>query len=135
MTMSAETVAAANPALTEAEAAAAVASYGVVAAALLDAEDPGLPETLYDWCHALLVCHLLAASAPEAGLKGHTSGDYSEQRTPGATTWSLQYRETIARYAAAQVAPADTGIEEAVRSDAVMPGLSLDQDGGGDSPW
>jgi hypothetical protein len=135
MTVTVALVQAANRRLTTAEATAALSTYSAVAQARLNNDDPGLSTTLYDWCHALMVCHLLAASAPEAGLRGHTSGDYSEQRTPGTTTWSLQYRETIARYAAAQAVSADTGLEEAVRSDAVMPGLSLDQDGGGDSPW
>ena len=129
MAASSSLVAAANPAMTEAEATAAISTYGDVAEARLALDDPGLPATLRDWCHALMICHLADAGNPEVGLRQHTSGDYSESRTAGATTWSIQYHEIIALASAAlsaRAGPAGAGV---VRADADMGAVSLDQGG------
>lgn len=114
---------AADRSLTEAEATAALTAYEDVAAALLDADDPGLTETLYDWCHALLICHLRSSGDPASGLKGYKSGDYSETRDPGVTTWLLQYREIIEQASRGAPTVTDAGV---IRSDAVMEDLQLD---------
>ena len=129
MAASSNLVAAANPAMTEAEATTAISTYGGVAEARLALDDPGLPATLRDWCHALMICHLADAGNPEVGLKQHTSGDYSESRAAGATTWSIQYHEIIALAGVAlgvRAEPAGVGV---VRADADMGAVSLDQGG------
>ncbi len=129
MTASNALVVAANPAMTEAEASAAISTYGGVAEARLALDDPGLPATLRDWCHALMICHLADAGNPEVGLRQHTSGDYSESRAAGTTTWSIQYHEIIALAGAtlgARAEPVGVGV---VRADADMGAVSLDQGG------
>jgi hypothetical protein len=129
MAASSDLVAAANPAMTEAEATAAISTYGDVAEARLALDDPGLPATLRDWCHALMICHLADAGNPEVGLSQHTSGDYSESRAAGATTWSIQYHEIIALAVAAIGARAEPAGAGVVRADADMGAVSLDQGG------
>lgn len=129
MAASSDLVAAANPAMTEAEATAATLTYGGVAEARLALDDPGLPATLRDWCHALMICHLADAGNPEVGLRQHTSGDYSESRAAGATTWSIQYHEIIATAGAALGARAEPAGVGVVRADADMGAVSLDQGG------
>lgn len=129
MTASNALVVAANPAMTGAEATAAISTYGGVAEARLALDDPGLPATLRDWCHALMICHLADAGNPEVGLRQHTSGDYSESRAAGTTTWSIQYHEIIALAGAtlgARAEPVGVGV---VRADADMGAVSLDQGG------
>jgi hypothetical protein len=129
MTASNALVVAANPAMTGAEATAAISTYGDVAEARLALDDPGLPATLRDWCHALMICHLAGAGNPEVGLRQHTSGDYSESRAAGTTTWSIQYHEIIALAGAtlgARAEPVGVGV---VRADADMGAVSLDQGG------
>lgn len=126
MAASSDLVVAANPAMTEAEATAAISTYGGVAEARLALDDPGLPATLRDWCHALMICHLADAGNPEVGLRQHTSGDYSESRAAGATTWSIQYHEIIALALGTRTDPAGAGV---VRADADMGAVSLDQGG------
>jgi len=129
MAASSDLVAAANPAMTEAEATAAISVYGGVAEARLALDDPGLPATLRDWCHALMICHLADAGNPEVGLRQHTSGDYSESRAAGATTWSIQYHEIIALASSALGARAEPAGAGVVRADADMGAVSLDQGG------
>lgn len=129
MAASSDLVAAANPAMTEAEATAAISTYGGVAEARLALDDPGLPATLRDWCHALMICHLADAGNPEVGLRQHTSGDYSESRAAGATTWSIQYHEIIATAGTALGARAEPAGAGVVRADADMGAVSLDQGG------
>jgi hypothetical protein len=129
MAASSDLVVAANPAMTGAEATAAISTYGDVAEARLALDDPGLPATLRDWCHALMICHLADAGNPEVGLRQHTSGDYSESRAAGTTTWSIQYHEIIALAGAtlgARAEPVGVGV---VRADADMGAVSLDQGG------
>ncbi|MCK9521029.1 MAG: hypothetical protein M0R74_18695, partial [Dehalococcoidia bacterium] len=51
------------------------------------------------------------------------SGDYSETRDPGVTTWLLQYREIIEQASRGAPTVTDAGV---IRSDAVMEDLQLD---------
>lgn len=131
MVVTATLLQAADKTLTVAEAGTALTTYQVVAKALLDNDSPGMSSTLYDWCHALLICHLLHSSNPEVGLKGHTSGDYSEQREPGVTTWLIQYQQIISTFRRTAVSSSSSTLEKALRADSVMGDFKLDQ---GDLP-
>ncbi len=123
MALTSDLVMAANGSLTPEQANAAVIAYGSVAEALLDNDDPGFPFAVYNWCHALLVCHLQASSDPVTSLKGYKSGDYSETRDPGVTTWLLQYRGLIEQFSTGAPGVQDAGV---IRSDAAMIDLQLD---------
>lgn len=127
MAVTATLVQAADRTLSEADAEAAITAYQSVTQAILDNDTPGLSSTLYDWCHALLICHFRSSSIPEVGLKGHSSGDYSEQREPGVTTWLIQYQQIIQRFNITAASVAGSATERAVRSDEVMDDFKLDQ--------
>jgi len=114
---------AANRALTSTQASAALASYTAVAKARLDKDDPGLAAALYDWCHALMICHLYAAGDPKTGLKSFTEGDISGSREPGETIWLIEYRQIIEDFQPQEASE----MEEVQRCDAVMGDFKLDQ--------
>lgn len=123
MTATVALVRAANTRLSEADATAALSTYSAIAQARLDNDNPGLSTTLYDWCHALMICHLLASANPATGLKGYSNGDYSESRNPGQTVWMLQYNQVLDDFQADEA----EGVEEVERADANMPEMHLDQ--------
>lgn len=116
---------AANTVLTEAEATAALETYGTIAGVMVDSEIETPPDGLKDWCTALMICHLLASADPDASLTSYTSGDYSQKSTVGVTTWWLQLRSILDGISVA--VPKFDGSEEATRSDSDMDLVGLDQ--------
>lgn len=123
MAASTSLVMAADRSLSEEAASAALTTYSAIALARLDNDDPGLSPALYDWCQALMICHLRATGDPATGLKGYSSGDYSETRDPGQTTWLIQYRQIIDDYQGGGPPEAD----DVTRADASMDDLKFDQ--------
>jgi hypothetical protein len=59
-----------------------------------------MPVSLYDRCHALLVCHLYLLRDPAMGLNSYSAGDYSQSISgPGTfetgTAYAAQYLSII----------------------------------------
>jgi hypothetical protein len=123
MTVDSSLVNAANRGMTAAQATTALSAYGTIAKALVDKDNPGLGTTLYEWCQALMICHLWAGGDEKAGLKSYSTGDFSASQDPGQTTWSIQYRQIIENFQVSDVAEA----KDVSRCDAVMPDFKLDQ--------
>jgi hypothetical protein len=123
MTVDSSLVNAANRGMTAAQATTALSAYGTIAKALVDKDNPSLSTTLYEWCQALMICHLWAGGDEKAGLKSYSTGDFSASQDPGQTTWSIQYRQIIENFQVSDVAEA----KDVSRSDAVMPDFKLDQ--------
>jgi hypothetical protein len=123
MTVDATLVNAANRGMTTVQAASALSSFQTIAAAILDKDNPGLTTALYDWCHALMICHLWAGGDEKSGYKSFSTGDFSASQNPGETIWSLQYRQIIADFQEYDVATAT----DVRRSDSVIEDFKLDQ--------
>ena len=123
MAVDSSLIQAANRVLTSTQASAALTSYTAVAKARLDKDDPSLSPTLYDWCHALMICHLYAAGDPATGRKSFTEGDFSASQDPGETIWLIEYRQIIEDFQPQEAAE----VGEVQRCDAVMSDFKLDQ--------
>jgi hypothetical protein len=124
MTVDAALVNKANRFLTSTQATTAYTDYNAIAKAILDKDNPGLSTTLYDWCHAQLICHLWAIGDPNAGLKSFTTGDFSGSQDAGSTIWWLAYRQTIEDFQSDSTADSETTVG---RCDAEMPEMRFDQ--------
>jgi len=71
-----------------------------VAKARLDQENPGLSETLYDHCHALLICHLFVARRGELDKSSVSVDGYSYARSKtGSTTYLEEYLKILSEFA------------------------------------
>jgi hypothetical protein len=124
MTVTSDLIKSANRSLSTTEAGDALTAYGTVASSMMALDDP--PAALYDWCHALMICHLLASSDPETGLKSFTSGDLSATRDPGDTIWLIEYRRIIESGQTTESSDESDGA--VIRADAYLPDLGLDQE-------
>jgi hypothetical protein len=107
------------------------AYYSPIAAALLANEGGAdLPATLYDHCHALIICHLFAVKGGETALKSFSSGGLSWSKNPGETPYLIDARAIIARELEEH---AEDGMSESaalvdvVRADANIGNLKLDR--------
>jgi hypothetical protein len=101
---------------------ATFARLSAVAKVLLDRDNPGLTADLYDYAHALMICHLYDTGKTGGGaLKSESIGSYSYSKDAGASAYLLQYRSIMASYSASQT------IEGQERSDADMGEMHLDQ--------
>lgn len=123
MTVDTTLVNKANRSLTSVQAETAYTDYTAIAKARLDQDDPGLSPALYDWCHALMICHLYASGDPVTGLKSFTSGDFSGSQNAGVTIWILEYRQIIDNFQVDE----DTAEGDVLRADAKMDAMKLDQ--------
>lgn len=100
-----------------------------VAQALLDEDNPGLPDALYDYCHALLIAHLYSVKKGLTGYQSQTAQGYSVQRRVGQTAYMVEYQKTIKHWAA-KIRPSVGSISNEYssrRADSRMDGLQLDE--------
>lgn len=105
-------------------------AYLAIATPRLEGMYPGLSSSmsaaLYDYCTALMVCHLYKASRGNVEKKSESYGDVSWSKDPGATSYLVTLRETVEEWKAGQVAAdtVDAGVE---RCDHDMPDLKMCQ--------
>lgn len=103
--------------------------YAAIAKAKLDAEDPGLPSTIYDYCQALLVVHYYEVKRGATNVKSKSFGNASVTRGDDDSNYMAQYKSIIASYSkSVNVIGLSGGVE---RCDADMEELRLDE---GDIP-
>ena len=75
--------------------------YSSVAKQRLDVMNPGLDGSTYDYCHALLICHLYAGLKDDGlDLKSETIGNYSYTKSTeaGESTFLIRCREIITEF-------------------------------------
>ncbi len=105
-------------------------SYTAIAAIRLEGLYPGLSTsmsaTLYDYCHALMICHLYKASRGNVEKKSEAYGDVSWSKEPGATSYLVTLRETVEEWKTGQAA-SETVNEGVERADHDMPDLKMCQ--------
>ncbi len=105
-------------------------SYTAIAAKRLEGMYPGLSSsmdsTLYDYCHALMICHLYKASRGNLEKKSETRGDVGWTKDPGATSYMVTLRETVEEWKTGQV-ESGTVNEGVERSDHDVPDLKMCQ--------
>jgi hypothetical protein len=96
-----------------------------VAAARLNAINPGLPTALYDHCHALMIAHLHFSTDPVVGMRSFSTGDFSGSQDPGMTVYLRECQQIIADY---QISDSQNeSVLDTTRCDAVMPDFKIDQ--------
>lgn len=100
--------------------------YSPVAKKMLDLMCPTLASEIYDYCHALLICHLYEAKGGDIDkMSMSIAGDFSFTRNLGDTAYLVQCRATIALFQ-----DGSTGIttlkptESAGRADASETGIA-----------
>ena len=79
------------------------AQYKTWAALELDQLDPGLDAVVYDYCHALLICHFYESSGGSgAQYKSERIGDYSYTRADAgdaaSTAYYNRFKQIIAQW-------------------------------------
>jgi hypothetical protein len=133
MTVSATTIALVSPFTAGASgdfSDADLTSYTTIAALRLEGLYPGLSSSmsasLYDYCHALMICHLYKASRGNVEKKSEAYGDVSWSKEPGATSYLVTLRETVEEWKTGQAA-SDIVIEGVERADHDMPDLKMCQ--------
>jgi len=101
---------------------------GVAKAMYLDADDPGLPATVYDYCHGLLVLHLYEVIGGHTGFTSENQNGYSYSHPAGTTGWLTEYQRVIDTWnkATARSTMPTTQLD-VTRADAVMSAFKLDQ--------
>ena len=106
-------------------------AYTAIAALRLESLYPGLSTsmnaTLYDYCHALMICHIFKASQGNVEKKSESyGGDASWTKDVGDTAFLVTLRETVAEWKAGQAASEtiDEGVE---RADHDVPDLKMSQ--------
>lgn len=134
MTVSADTIALVSPYTVGASGdftADNLTSYAAIAVLRLESMYPGLAAsmnaTLYDYCEALMVCHLYKASLGNVEKKSESyGGDASWTKDAGDTSYLVTLRETVAEWQKGQAASetVDEGVE---RADHDMPDLKMSQ--------
>lgn len=93
----------------------------------LSIDDPGLDSDTYDYCHALLICHLFASKSGNLELKSQSlGGQISITKDKGETSWLVDYKETITRFKK-KACTQNRATDGCVRNDATMPPLELDR--------
>lgn len=93
----------------------------------LDIDNPGMDTVTYDYCHALLICHLFASKPGNLEAKSYSVGKkYSISKDKGETSWLVQYHETIARFKT-HIVNASLPTDGFVRTDSTMTDLELDR--------
>jgi hypothetical protein len=103
--------------------------YAAIAKAKLDAEDPGLPSTIYDYCQALLVVHDYEVKRGATNVKSKSFGNASVTKEDADSNYMMEYRSIMASYSkGVNVAVLSSGVE---RCDSEMDDLRLDE---GDIP-
>lgn len=101
---------------------------GVAKSMYLDVEDPGLPTTVYDYCHGLLVLHLYEVSGGHTGFTSENQNGYSYSQKAGVTGWYLEYRRVVDTWNSSQSrGQIPTAQLDITRADAVMSAFKLDQ--------
>jgi hypothetical protein len=88
-----------------------------IAEEILDGDDPGLSEAMYDYCHALLICHLYTTGDTSAAMVSERIGDYSYTRSESnMTPYLIEYWRVIGRFGAViptvGVTPTDSTMDE-----------------------
>jgi len=103
-------------------------SYKTIGTAILSKDAPtDLDSDVYDYCHALLICHLFESSKGNVGMESEKIGDYSYKKgNPDETTFWTLYKAMINQFT--DYAGEDSGDYDAVtRADTEMGDLDLDQ--------
>jgi len=100
-----------------------------VAKSMLDMENPGLPDIVYDHCHALLIAHLYAVKKGQTGYIQTSADGYSVRRKEGETSYLIEYRKILQTYSGSHSSSSDDSDlqESVIRADAVMKDFQLDQ--------
>ena len=99
--------------------------YSSIAKVKLDAEAPGLPTAVYDYCHALLIVHLYEVKRGATNVKSKSFGNASVTKGDDRSNYLAEYEGIIIAYRkAAGVAVLTGGV---VRADAVMTEMHLDE--------
>ena len=79
------------------------AQYSTWAKEELDRDDPGLPTSKYDECHANLICDIFASSKGAKDMKSEKIGDYGYTRdVAGKTSYRIRYEEILKNWAIEQ---------------------------------
>jgi hypothetical protein len=102
--------------------------YLSIAKEQLDREASRLSPELYDYAHALLICHYYVVGRGGAGIKSQTLGGLSFTRASDVDEYLAEYRSILESNAAPDAPAAFDG--EAERADASMPAFELDRSGG-----
>lgn len=106
-------------------------AYAAIAALRLEGMYPGLSTsmnaTLYDYCHALMICHIFKASQGNVEKKSESyGGDASWTKEAGDTAFLVTLRETVNEWKAGRAA-SETVNEGVERADHDMPDLKMSQ--------
>ena len=71
--------------------------------------DPGLDTATYDYCHALLICHIfdISPQSKKTGFKSEKIGDYSytkaDEMDSGSSSYYRRFQQLLGLWATEQV--------------------------------
>lgn len=89
-----------------------------------------IPTETYDYCHGLLIAHLYTVKKGQTGFQSVNAQGTSFTRSPGESTYSLQYKDELKKWSetvsAREIALTPSIQTDVKRCDAEMPGLMLD---------
>ena len=91
---------------------------------ILDRDNPGLSDRLYDHCHALMIAHQWFARDATLGMRSYSTGDFSGSQEPGVTIYLIEYQQILKDF---QPQDQEESQMDTTRSDAVMDDFKLDQ--------
>jgi hypothetical protein len=95
---------------------------------VLDADNPGLPTSMYDYCHILLIAHYIAAKEGSGDKVSESIGDYSYTKTSGpARDYMAEYHSLIALYKAKTGTTMLSTYGDERRTDAEMKEVKISQ--------
>jgi len=101
---------------------------GIAKAMYLDVEGTGLPATVYDYCHGLLILHLYEVGKGHTGYSSESQEGYQYSQTPGKTGWLAEYRNVISTWNKNKSTTARPSLRiDNTRADANMAPFKLDQ--------
>lgn len=98
--------------------------YKTVAGKILDTDDPGLETELYDYCHALLICHLYYQSKNESEYSEKKVGPVTIKRNISTNRFKRQYDEIIGSFAETVDYSSEANV---TRNDANVTAFKFDQ--------
>lgn len=105
---------------------------GVAKETILDVHNPGFPETTYDHCHALLICHLFATKDGNLEMTSiNLGGKFSGSKKAGETSWSTDFWKLVDDFKRGKLKAAlrsSSVTNGGSRADSTMPELELDRD-------
>lgn len=104
--------------------------YKTAAAAILTADGittSTIDSNLYDYCHALLICHLFESSAGRLEFKSESIGKWSGTKDSGNTSFWVQYKQIAATIQESPGEDSEDDYDAVTRADAEMDDLDMDQ--------